>query len=81
VIEEKRVQLPLDVARPLFAVYDTWWNKIGTFDPGTLHTADGTEIPGIVLSLDDDNAMDEAAGTVEPHEPLLRSLLFPGETT
>lgn len=68
------VTLPLDAARALFAVYRTWQYTVGTFDPGDGH-------PGMagLISIEDDRAMEDACGVVEPHEPLLKALLDPAE--
>jgi hypothetical protein len=71
------VQMPLDAARALFAVYDTWWNQVGTTDPGRVLISDGVKLTGVagLLNFNDDQAMERACVAVEPHVPLLLELL------
>jgi len=71
------VSLPQDLAAALFAVYDVWQNKIGTYDPGRDLVSDGVPITGIACLVDSEDSalMEEACDAVEPHEAVLRRLI------
>ena len=72
----RRAMLSTEVVRALFGVYETWWHKVGTTDPGRHLVSDGVEITGVVLlGIDDDQAMETACLAVEPHEAVIRQML------
>lgn len=68
VAEEHRELIKL-----LWAFYDTWMNKVDTYDPGGM--------PGIGSLLGTEGAfeMESAADAVEPHEDRIRALLADAE--
>lgn len=76
-MDEPTVTLPADVARALFAVYETWWHQVGTYDPGHELVSDGTKLTGIggLLTSEDDDAMEAVCVEVEKHEQKIRAAL------
>lgn len=71
------VTLPRDVVRALYAVYDTWWNKVGMTDPGRRLVSDGVTLLDVagVISIEDDQAMDDACLTVDRHIDVIKEAL------
>ncbi len=74
---DETVPLPLDAARALFLVYETWWHKVGMTDPGEELISDGVKLSEVAGLIDfaDNEALDDACTLVEPHETTLRELL------
>lgn len=74
--EPGTVRLPLDAARALLKLWDTWWNKMGGFDASDIYTAKGTRLHGFMLVDQEDGALlEKACDAIEPHEALLSDLL------
>jgi len=67
----------LDLARALFRVYETWWHKVATYDPGRVLVSDGTTLPDIggLMTSEDLAEMEKACEQVEPHEAEIRAWL------
>ncbi len=66
-----------ELACALFRVYETWWHKIGTYDPGRVLVSDGTtltDIGGLLTGADLDE-MEQACIAVEKHETEIRTWL------
>lgn len=62
------VTISKEALRALYNVWDTWWNKIGTFE--------GPEDSEYcLLSLEDDQLMQNAAEEVEKFIPEIQSLV------
>ena len=55
----------------LFAVYETWWHKVGCLDAGDGLAASGYSL----ISSADQDLMEAACLPVEPHEGQIRELL------
>jgi hypothetical protein len=61
--------LPIEAVRALCVLWDTWWNKVDTYDPG--------EVAGIasLLGSEGSAAMEEACDAVEPYESAIAAFL------
>lgn len=58
------IELPLSTARALYAIYDAWWNKVGTTE---------ADLPGHnYIPIVDNQLMDDLCEAVEEHDsPIL----------
>ena len=60
------MEISREALQALYNLYDTWWNKVGTFEH---------EGPYCLLSLEDDRLMQDAASEIDKHFKEIATLL------
>lgn len=76
-LDASHIAVRVEALRALYAVYDAWHNRIGTFDPGRELVSDGVTLTGIasLIDIEDSRLMESVCDALEPHLPTIEAAL------